>query len=88
MKIFDEKFMTPIEYIKVELWTKKYLQPSKSKRVSAYSLKHMVQKFLNIYSSEGEFCELLKACGFKNEKNYETIFRVEIDKVIAEKYYI
>ena len=46
MKIFDEKFMTPIEYAKAELWAKKYLKPNKSKRVSAYSLKHMVQKFL------------------------------------------
>lgn len=87
MKIFDEKFMTPIEYVKAELWAKKYLKPNKSKRVSAYSLKHMVQKFLNIYSSEGEFCELLKSCGFEQDNKYSTVFCVEIDKHILKQYY-
>ena len=82
-----EKYMNAEERTICKNWIRKNIDRHTRKQSNSYVLKHIFQRFSNIYSSDSEFQELMQECGFLSDEKYHSIFYAKVNPEVAHAYY-
>ncbi|RKM60499.1 hypothetical protein D6855_07220 [Butyrivibrio sp. CB08] len=82
-----EKFMDERERLACVGWIRKYLSDMTRKQADSYVLKHMFQRMTGIYSSDTEFQEVMRECGFEPLESTKSVFEVKVDSLVIKNYY-
>lgn len=81
------RFMDEREHEKCKAWIMKYLTDMPRRQADSYVLKHMFERMTGIYSSDTEFQEVMRECGFESSGNYDSLFNVKVDRVVIQNLY-
>lgn len=69
-------------------WIHRFICDHPQKTNDSYVLKHMFQRMTGIYSSDEEFQNVMRECGYSSLAGRRSVFNVCVDpEVIAACYY-
>ncbi|WP_026659124.1 hypothetical protein [Butyrivibrio sp. AC2005] len=82
-----KKFMSGEECAVCIKWIKQNLSGMTRKQADSYVLKHIFQRMTGIYSTDEEFQEMMKICGYEPIEQTKSLFEVKVDSVVIKNYY-
>ena len=80
-------FMDEQERLACVRWIRQFLSATTKKQADSYVLKHMFQRMTGIYSSDEEFQEVMRECGYEPIEPTKSVFEVKVDSIVIQNYY-